>query len=315
MNKKPNHMLLILIFLTFPIFKSEIHCPPDHFRIADYYWDSEDHEDKEEPLYGFQFNYRASSSQYDDYWSGIVYEPKDFCYEAISNITSDEFDPPCVMSACIFSDFSTVSLTPISPEPINVYDSSDTSITESPYVVINKETNNLKKLFDSGCKTVNNKTLMIMEEPIEFGKKYVYYFTVVNPSDQPISFKFQTHSFEVNFTKDEDDLVVKKDYLDKYFSLTNEQIIQPYSVVKVPVELTFNPTVRYITGKTFWHGTIKSNITGESTEKFYHADLKNWQDRLSAEGEYSYPVYTNFEIELESSDTLKITTYSMMQRR
>ena len=305
MNKKPNHMLLILIFLTFPIFKSEIHCPPDHFRIADYYWDSEDHEDKEEPLYGFQFNYRASSSQYDDYWSGIVYEPKDFCYEAISNIASDEFDPPCEMSACTFSDFSTVSLTPISSKPI----------TDFSYVVINKESNNLKKLFDSGCKTVNNKILMIMEEPIEFRKKYVYYFTVVNPSGQPISFKFQTHSFKLNFTKDEDDLVVKKDYLDKYFSLTNEQIIEPYSVVKVPVELTFNPTVRYIAGKTFMHGTIKSNITGESTEKFYHADLTNWKDRLSAEGEYSYPVYTNFEIELESNDTLYISTYSMMHRR
>ena len=148
MNYEKKILLIFLyIIYSIPNSKSELTCPPDHFRIADYYWNYQDYEDKNEPLYGFHINYKLGSGQYDDYWSGIVYEPKDFCYKAISNIASDEFDPPCAMSACTFSDFSAVSLTPISPESINVYDSSDTSITDSSYVVINKKFNNLKKLF------------------------------------------------------------------------------------------------------------------------------------------------------------------------
>ena len=64
-------IVLIFLFLIYriPNSNSELICPPDHFRIADYYWKYTDYEDKDEPLYGFHINYNLGPNQYDDYWS------------------------------------------------------------------------------------------------------------------------------------------------------------------------------------------------------------------------------------------------------
>ena len=72
--------LIYILIITFFKCSFQLICPPDHFRPKDYYWKENDYENKEK-TYGFNFNYRYGSIQYNDFWSGIVYEPKEFCYE------------------------------------------------------------------------------------------------------------------------------------------------------------------------------------------------------------------------------------------
>ena len=199
MNYEKKILLIFLyIIYSIPNSKSELTCPPDHFRIADYYWNYQDYEDKNEPLYGFHINYKLGSGQYDDYWSGIVYKPNNFCYESI-RINENPLN--CDVRDCNPSYFNNPQLISINPQSINVIDSDDTYIPSSPYVKIDKKYQNLKSLFQNVCETKNNRILIPMYEPIILGNKYVYYFNVVNPTDSKVRFKFQTHTITTTYRK------------------------------------------------------------------------------------------------------------------
>jgi hypothetical protein len=79
MNDKFSLLKFLLLFSIF-LYSNLLKCPPDHFRPKEYYWPYDDYDDTT-TNYGFFFNYRIDTvSQYDDYWSGIIYEPKRFCY-------------------------------------------------------------------------------------------------------------------------------------------------------------------------------------------------------------------------------------------
>ncbi len=82
----------LLIIIIFPFSKLELICPPDHFKIDEYYWDYQDYNDAYEYLYGFQFNYRLGNIQYDDYWSGIIYTPNNFCYISKRETRNDNYE-------------------------------------------------------------------------------------------------------------------------------------------------------------------------------------------------------------------------------
>ena len=72
---KDNKYQFLIYILIISFFKCsfQLICPPDHFRTKDYYWSENDYENKEK-TYGFNFNYRYGSIQYNDFWSGIVYQ-------------------------------------------------------------------------------------------------------------------------------------------------------------------------------------------------------------------------------------------------
>jgi hypothetical protein len=84
--------LLLLIIFKFPFSNLELICPPDHFKIDDYYWNYQDYNDEYEYLYGFKFNYRLGNIQYDDYWSGIIYTPNNFCYLSQRETRNDNYE-------------------------------------------------------------------------------------------------------------------------------------------------------------------------------------------------------------------------------
>ena len=105
-----------------------------------------------------------------------------------------------------------------------------------------------------------------------------------------------------------------KNYEDKTFPLTNLIEIEPHSVLKVPFEIKFNDLFQY-EELPFYKGKITSNITGTSNEEYYHYNISFWRENLTNYVEYSYPIYSALEIELESNNLLYISTYSMMHRR
>ena len=397
--------LLLLIIFKFPFSNLELICPPDHFKIDDYYWNYQDYNDEYEYLYGFQFNYRLGNIQYDDYWSGIIYTPNNFCYlsqretrndnyehcyneinqievnigdnidneddenkdkenndnedyenEDYDNEDSneednnnkeydDEYDEEnndnedyenyyyekedsneennnnkeyediiTGLVSCDFPDYENPELIPIEPKLINVIDSDESNIPSEPYVKIDKEYHNHKSLYENACPTINNRILIPMDEKILIGNKYVFYFNVVNPSDLTIKFKFQAHTIITSFSMMRNDKIKWKKYEDKTFPLTNLIEIKPHSVLKVPFEITFNDLSQY-EGLPFNKGTITSNITGTSNEKYYHENVLHWRKNLTNYVNYSYPIYSALEIELESNNQLYISTYSMMHKR
>jgi hypothetical protein len=72
MNDKFSLLKFLLLFSIF-LYSNLLKCPPDHFRPIEYYWPYDDYDDTT-TNYGFFFNYRIDTvSQYDDYWSGIIY--------------------------------------------------------------------------------------------------------------------------------------------------------------------------------------------------------------------------------------------------
>ncbi len=480
----------ILIIFIFPFSKLELICPPDHFKTDEYYWNYRDYNDSYEYLYGFQFNYRLGNIQYDDYWSGIIYEPKNFCYVSKRETRNDNYqhcyEPEIIieentiennvnveddnenenneniiklnenenmeiedseyeyeenenenmeiedseyeyeeneyenmeikdseyeyeenenenenteiedydiqyeeneyeyieieeyeeheienneieenikyeeneenkeneniqieendindnendedsdnenndnnennnneeeneteLGSCEYPDYTNPELIPIVPELLKVIDSDETNIPSEPYIKVDKKYHNHKSLYEYSCPTIDNRILIPMDENIIIGQKYVYYFNVVNPSDLTVKFKFQAYTIKTSFTTMRGNILESKSYVDKTFPLTNLIEIEPHSVLKVPFEITFNSLSQYGT-LPFYKGKITSNITGQSNEEYYHSNVSSWRQNLNNYIEYSYPIYSALEIELESDNQLYISTYSMMYKR
>ena len=250
--------LIYILIITFFKCSFQLICPPDHFRPKDYYWKENDYENKEK-TYGFNFNYRYGSIQYNDFWSGIVYEPKEFCYEVYRPRRRRMFRRRCDLRTS-FTDFSNlINLEKATKYEWNLIDEVNQipTDTSSNYVYINKNERNLKDLYKTTCSTNREKDgdyyKIMFTMDVEICPNNIFYliFDLVNPSNTDTLYFFKAHRGAASFNEirrygdDSDMFDCRKRYSDLFMDLSttdksDQNFVPAHSVKRVfiPIEVS-----------------------------------------------------------------------------
>ncbi len=328
---KDNKYQFLIYILIISFFKCsfQLICPPDHFSPKDYYWSEKDY-DNYEKTYVFNFNYIYVSIQYNDFWSGIVYEPKKFCYEVYSPTTTISIFKERCDKGSFFTNFSNFINLEEAKEYIMTLIDDGNQIPNPPsdYVKINKNERNIKDLYKTTCSTKREKDgdyykiMLTMDVEICPNNKFYLIFDLVNPSNTDTFYFFKAHRGDANTDKilsyeEEEDSEMfdcEKIYNDLSMDLSTtdesaQNFVPAHSVKRVFIPIEVSEKKFFDEPNNLRYYFINNN----NDKYFFHLKHDDWANKLNEyHNSISYPIFSNLEIQLWSKENkLYVASYSM----